>query len=182
MTDSPLGITPGPDPTMGMAVRGAVSLLVKVGAAWDVGDEAKSARLLDRAAGMPFVRQESVWPGPYAAHLILFELLTHTVETSDPDTWFDAVEATAAGLDDEGRTWLGDALSPVVSDWDLGPGLSRLVSDLIGPRPDEHRWMRDTLDPATVRAGTESVLRTAVSLAAELDARDLCSHLAPENW
>lgn len=180
--DTPFGSTPGIAPTTGMAVRGAVNLLVKAGAAWDVLDDEKATRMIDRAAGLPWVAKETVWPGPYAAHLMLFELLVHTIETGRSGDWFVAVESTFAALDDTGRDHLCDALAPVVSDWDLDPDLSTLVRDLVGSRADEHRWMTPDLSAADVRAGTESVLRVAVRLSDELGQRGLCSHLAPEGW
>ncbi|MDO9456355.1 hypothetical protein [Nocardioides sp.] len=183
VSNDPFGFGAGLPPVVGAAMQGAQNLLIKAATAWDAGDDARASTLLDRAAAMPFVQAEDIWPGPYGAHMLLFELLTHTVETGEAHDWFAAVEATFATIPEGQVAPLCDALAPLIADWDLGADLERLVRTLVAGRlTDDHRWMHDDLDPALLRSGTEAILKVAVRLSDELESRGLCSHLVPEYW
>lgn len=182
----PFGFSAGPpgrSPFPPGLARGAENLLVKAADAWDNAQHDRATRLLDRAAALPFDRREGLWPGLAAAHMLLFELLVHTLETGDPKAWFAAVEATYAATEDVERAALGRAVGTVIADWHLEPGLDRRLRTLVRPARDEVEPSYDAgLDPALLRPLTESTLRLAVRLSDELAARDLCSHLAPEYW
>lgn len=63
------------------------------------GDEDKARRLAAQAADRPFDDHEGIWPGPWAAHFALFQLVTNEIEEwpEGDHTWIDALEDLAAG-------------------------------------------------------------------------------------
>ena len=75
----------------GMAAAG--NLVRKVVEALARGDEDRARRLAAQAAARPFDEREEIWPGPWAAHYALFELVTNMVEDwpEDDHAWVGAL-------------------------------------------------------------------------------------------
>lgn len=62
------------------ATEAATNLFDKVVEALARGDEGRARQLAAQAARRPFDDHEHVWPGPWAAHFAIFELVTDTIE------------------------------------------------------------------------------------------------------
>lgn len=74
------------------ALEGAENLLEKAVRAVRAGDEGRATALIERACRMPWDDGHEMFPGPWAAHMMLFVAITDALEVSgeDEEHWLDA--------------------------------------------------------------------------------------------
>jgi hypothetical protein len=141
---------------------GAENLLVKAIAAMRAGDEEEAAALVRRAVRLPFDDHEKVAPAAMAAHHLLFEVVTDTLEASaDGDMqWLEAAVAVREGPDEFARLDMRDVLSAVAQDNDLTTRERRLLQAgvrKVPPAPELIDFV--DIDPTELAQRVQAILR-----------------------
>jgi uncharacterized protein (UPF0147 family) len=147
----------------------AANLLAKALRAVAAGDQARASDLVQRAVQLPFDEHEEVYPGPWAATLLLYQAVTDAVEAcaEDDPFWLDAADQALGTADEDGRRALLHTLRDVVTDYQVPRNEARRINDMLhhaGLLDQEHP---DRLELAATVPAVLAVVRT---VAAYLDA------------
>lgn len=127
---------------------GAINLLTKAGTAAAAGNQAKAERLVRRAAELPYIEQENMWPGIMGAQALLYGAVMEAGEQAwdEGDEQWDAFlsRLRAAEVDVAGDPLSLRVLESVFAwvaqefhEMGMGEDLRRLAADAdLNPRVD----------------------------------------------
>lgn len=117
----------------------AVNLLNKAVRALAEGDEPRAAKLVVRAAALPYDHFEMGVPAALVAHMMLFDLVTDEAENSDESDsgWLDAALDVLEHSSDTGRAELQHVLGVIDQDYAILPPESRRIRQALDRRIEQ---------------------------------------------
>lgn len=127
--------------------QGAENLLTKALRKLEEGDEAATARLVERAASLPYDPHEDAAPAAIAAGMLLFMAVSDELESSDEDdsAWLDAALAVLRVETEGDRFEMRDTLAAIRQDNDLTSAETQRIEAAVRDIP-EHPELRDMGD------------------------------------
>jgi hypothetical protein len=142
--------------------QAAANLLTKAVRALDDGDDVRARALVDRACRLPYDRHEETHPAASEAQMMLFCLVTDTLEDSyEGDTrWLDAAATSSSVTDEVGRAAIRHVLADVDNDYELSRSEHRALRAAIAGLPVRAELHDLRLPPGEIVDVVMSVIET----------------------
>lgn len=153
--------------------QGADNLLANALRRLAAGDEAGAARLVERAARLPYDSYEDAAPAAVAAHMLLFTAVMVELESSDENdsTWLDAALALLPAATERDRFEMRDTLVPLRQDFDLTKAEARRIDAALRDIPEDPGLSdMGNLPVAELEERVTGTLRLVLAYAVALDA------------
>lgn len=139
---------------------GEQNLVDKAVDALENGDRHRARRYLGTASRLPFDHREGSHPLAWIVHMMLFNLVSDTVEAADAgdSRWLDVALDLLGERDETGRSEMRDVLATIDHDYQLVRQESRALRAAIAQVPEQPSLPDQTLDDTALAESALTIL------------------------